>query len=71
MTGGHTVEHQKIDAATLRVILENVETDGLSQYVVGFEPSHARGASKTHTLEIKLVSKSSGKLEGGTRRAIY
>lgn len=71
MTGGRAVEHQKIDAATLRMILESVETDGLSQYVVGFEPSPTRGTSKAHKLEIKLVSKSSGKLEGGTRRAIY
>jgi hypothetical protein len=65
------VEYQAIDAATLRKILEDVKSAGLSQYVVGFVPSSDGGTGKEHDLQIRLASKSSGTLEGGKRRAVY
>jgi hypothetical protein len=71
MTGGLSVEHTSIDAATLRKILESVRNHGLSQYVVGFAPASGGATAKEHRLEIKLASKSSGALEGGKRRATY
>ena len=70
MTGGRSVEYTSIDAAALERILENVKNDGLSQYIVGFVPS-SEGAAQEHRLEVKLVSKSSGSLDGGKRRATY
>ena len=71
MTGGRAGEHAFIDAAALRKILENVKSDGLAQYVVGFAPASGNEAPKQHSLEIKLASRSAGALEGGKRRAVY
>lgn len=66
MTGGRAEEYASIDAAALRKILENVRSDGLAQYVVGFAPASGNEAPKQHSLEIKA-----GALEGGKRRAVY
>jgi len=71
MTGGRAEEYASIDAAALRKILENVRSDGLAQYVVGFAPASGNEAPKQHSLEIKLASRSAGALEGGKRRAVY
>jgi hypothetical protein len=71
MTGGSTVEHQQIDAKTLVRVLQAVKSAGISQYVVGFVPESVTAKPTVHKLEIRLSSKSSGTLEGGTRRATY
>lgn len=71
MTGGREVEYQRINAATLRKILEDFKSHALSEYVVGFAPPSPDGAPKEHKLEIKLASKSGVALEGGKRRATY
>ena len=70
MTGGRDVEWMQIDAATLRDIVEGVKNHGLTEYIVGFAPSGGQ-APRQHRLEIKRVSKKSGSLEGGKRRANY
>jgi hypothetical protein len=71
MTGGRAVEYPEIDAAALRKILETVESDALSQYVVGFVPNSSGAAPHEHKLEIRLAAKSGRALEGGMRRATY
>lgn len=71
MTGGRAEEYASIDAATLRKILDNVKSDGLAQYVVGFAPTPSNGAPTQHNLEVRLATKAAGALEGGKRRAVY
>jgi hypothetical protein len=71
MTGGREVEYMQINAATLGKILGDFKNHGLSEYVVGFVPPRVSGPPRQHRLEIKLASKSSGRLEGGRRRASY
>jgi hypothetical protein len=55
-------------------ILETVKRHALarftSSYTLWFAPS-ASGAPRKHNLEVKLASKSSGKLVDGKRSAIY
>ena len=74
MTGGRTVRHRRRSEAGY-FAYDPWRAAGPAACpcvtVIGFEPSPTTGTSKPHKLEIKLVSKSSGKLEGGTRRAIY
>jgi hypothetical protein len=71
MTGGQAMEYTAIDAQQLSDILASIRNNALAQYVVGFSPSSASSDRKEHRLEIKLVSKSAGAVEGGKRRAIY
>ncbi|HMD48705.1 MAG TPA: hypothetical protein VKG79_06395 [Bryobacteraceae bacterium] len=70
LTGGRTVEFASIDALLLLKILSAFKADALAQYVIGFEPD-SNASPKRHNLEVKVVKKSSGSLEGGKRRAVY
>ncbi len=70
LTGGRSFYPNRIDAAVVNDILDVVRNQGLSQYAVGFAPpSSAR--QRKHELEIRLKSKSAGKLMGGKRTAVY
>ncbi len=71
LTGGSYFDVLSIDAGRLRDILEAVKNEGLSQYVLGFNLPASSASTRGHKLEIRLVSKSSGKLMGGKREAIY
>jgi hypothetical protein len=71
MTGGRASEYTSIDAKKLRAILDGVVSDTIAQYVVGFVPASGEDAARQHHLEIRLVSKSAGTIEGGKRRAVY
>jgi len=70
LTGGQAFYPPRIDAAAVNEILEGIRNIGLSQYVVGFAPPPS-GREQTHKLQIRLKSKSSGKLQGGKRTAVY
>jgi len=71
MTGGQAAEYTSINAAQLENILVSIRNNALAQYVVGFSPPSEAGPRKTHKLEIRLVAKSAGSVEGGNRRALY
>jgi hypothetical protein len=71
MTGGRSLDYPQIDVALLSKILETVKSDGLQQYVAGFALPSTSSAPTQHTLQVRLKSKSAGKLEGGRRRAVY
>jgi hypothetical protein len=71
LTGGLSFEPYDMDVSEVRDILEAVKNEGLSQYVAGFVPQPLSGRPREHKLEIRLASKSSGKLLGGRRKAIY
>ncbi len=68
-TGGGMFYPSHINAKVISGILEFVRNRGLTQYVVGFVPGSSM--QKEHNLEIRLKSKSSGKLLGGQRKTVY
>jgi hypothetical protein len=69
LTGGRSFYPVRIGAGAVNDILNEIRDQGLSRYIVGFAPP--AGQQRTHTLEIKVTSKSSGKLVGGKRTAVY
>jgi hypothetical protein len=70
LTGGRAFYRQGIDEQVVSNLLEVVRNEGLLRYVVGFMPRPSERPRK-HTLEIKLKSKTTGKLIGGERTAVY
>jgi hypothetical protein len=70
LTGGRGFYPYSIDEGVVSSILKLIRNESLSQYVVGFVPP-APGRRKKHNLEIRLQSKSSGKLRGGKKTAVY
>jgi len=70
LTGGRAFYPNGIDEKMVSNILVVIRNEGLFQYVVGFAPEPS-GKQRTHRLEIRLKSKSSGKLRGGRRTAVY
>jgi hypothetical protein len=70
LTDGHAFYPPRIDTVTVTDILDTIRDKSLSQYVVGFPPG-ASGSQREHRLEIRLKSKSGGKVVGGKRAAVY
>ena len=70
LTGGRAYYPGGMDEKLVSNILVVMRNQGLFQYVVGFVPD-ASGPPRTHRLEIKLRSNSSGTLKGGKRTAEY
>jgi hypothetical protein len=68
-TGGHLFFPSHIDAKVVGGILDAVRDRGLPQYSVGFVPGAAK--PRLHNLEIRLKSKSNGRLIGGERKVVY
>jgi hypothetical protein len=71
LTGGRSFAPATTDVASLRDILESVKNEGLTQYMVGFVPQSTSPQPRQHKLEIRLASKSVGKLLGGKRTVAY
>ncbi|MGH9645806.1 MAG: hypothetical protein ACRD4E_03225 [Bryobacteraceae bacterium] len=69
LTGGGSFYPSSITPKVISEIVESVRNQGLTQYVVGFVPG--TGKPKEHRLEIRLKSKSLGKVSWGQRRATY
>jgi hypothetical protein len=69
-TGGRAFFPSQLDADLVVEVLNAIRNEGLSRYVLGFQPPSS-GQQRTHRLEVKLKSKSSGKLMGGKRTAVY
>ena len=69
LTGGSSFYPSSITAKVISGIIESVRNQGLTQYVVGFVPGTDK--SKEHRLEIRLKSKSLGKVSGGQRKTTY
>jgi hypothetical protein len=69
LTGGTSSYPSHITAEVIGGIIESVRNQGLTQYAVGFAPG--TGKPKEHRLEIRLKSKSIGKVSGGQRKTIY
>jgi hypothetical protein len=70
LTGGRAFYPSRMDPAAVSDILDVIRNQGLSQYLVGFAPASSAHRRK-HNLEIRLKSKSAGKLMGGMRTAVY
>jgi hypothetical protein len=69
LTGGTSSYPSQITAQVIGGIIESVRNQGLTQYAVGFAPG--TGKPKEHRLEIRLKSKSIGKISGGQRKTTY
>lgn len=69
MTGGDSFYPPQNTAKVIGGIIESVRNQGLTQYVAGFAPATEK--SREHRLEIRLKSKSIGKVSGGRRKTIY
>jgi len=70
LTGGRAFHPGGIDERVVSNVLEVTRNEGLLRYVVGFVPPPSAKPRK-HDLEIKLKSKSIGKLTGGQKTAVY
>jgi hypothetical protein len=75
LTGGHAFEAaDAMSAGEMRDIIKKVEVHALAharaQYVVGFTAA-ASDKSRDHRLEVKLASKSSGRVTGGKKTVRY
>jgi hypothetical protein len=70
LTDGESLYPTRLDASVVDNILSVIRDKGLSQYLVGFAPPPS-GQQRKHSLEIRLKSKSIGKLTGGKRTAVY
>jgi hypothetical protein len=69
-TSGRAFFPTELDAETLGKILEVIRNEGLSKYVLGFQPP-ASAKQRLHSLEVKLKSKATGKIMSGQRTAVY
>jgi len=67
LTGGRALTPDDIDSASLLDILQSVKNAAITQYVAGFSQPSRDGKGRQHKLEVRLVSKSRGKLTGGKR----
>lgn len=71
LTGGRSFAPDDLDSASLLDILQSVKNAAITQYVAGFELPPRDGKGRGHKLEVRLVSKSRGKLTGGKRTVPY
>ncbi len=70
LTGAESLYPSQVDVSVVDNILNVIRDKSLSQYVVGFAPASSVQQRK-HSLEVKLKSKSVGKLTGGKRTGVY
>lgn len=66
LTGGRSFDPREISPDVLRRILEFIIGQVRNEYVVGYSPD-ASSSKKTRKLEVRLRSKETGKVIGGTR----
>ncbi len=70
-TGGRSFDPPQINNMIVKTILEALVGSIRSEYVAGFYMPAASGEQKqAHKLEVKLVSKSKGRLSGGERTIV-
>jgi VWFA-related protein len=67
MTGGRAFSPRFFTQDTIRNILRFMVGQVRNEYVVGYYPATSAGGKKTHKLTVRLKSKETGKLLGGTR----
>jgi VWFA-related protein len=67
ITGGRAYSPRFFTPDTIRKILQFMVGQVRAEYVVGYYPPPAEGAARSHKLAVRLKSKETGKLLGGTR----
>ncbi len=70
LTGGRSFDPPMMNSDMLRRIISAMVGSVLTEYVVGFTPD-GQGTHTRHKLVVKLVSKETGKLIGGTRTVVH
>ena len=69
LTGGRSFDPPMMNSDMLRRITGALVGSVLTEYVVGFTPGSCE--SGKHKLAVKLRSKETGKLTGGTRTVVH
>jgi VWFA-related protein len=70
LTGGRSFDPPMMNSDMLRRITGSLVGSVLTEYVIGFTPETSVNPSK-HKLVVKLLSKETGKLTGGTRTVVH
>ncbi len=71
LTGGRSFDPREINLNILRQILAAMVAQIRCEYVLGFTPTPAAGQPARHKLQVKLRSKDTGKVLGGSRAITY
>ena len=71
LTGGRSFDPPMMNSDMLRRITGSMVGSVLTEYVVGFTPETAGASPTRHKLAVKLVSKDTGRLTGGTRTIVH
>jgi hypothetical protein len=70
LTGGRSFDPPMMNSDMLRRITGSLVGSVLTEYVIGFTPETSDNPAK-HKLVVKLASKETGKLQGGTRTIVH
>jgi len=71
LTGGRSFDPVTMSSDSLRRILNGMVGLVLSEYIVGFTPDPPGDKPAKHKITVKLASKETGKLTGGTRTIVH
>jgi hypothetical protein len=71
MSGGEAFRCGSVLKSDMESIIHTIEEQVRHQYVAGFAPEVSSGMPQKHTLEVKLISKTRGKILGGKRTIWY
>ena len=70
-TGGRSYDLRFPSSQSVRKILESLATLARTEYVVGYYPRRHGGEPTSRAVEVRLASKSVGKLYGGRRTIVH
>jgi VWFA-related protein len=70
-TGGRSFDPLAMNNTVVRAILSAVVKQVRYEYVVGYAPGESGSEMRAHKVQVKLLSKDKGKIEGGTRTVIH
>jgi len=71
LTGGRDFDPPEITLDVMQRILEGMVFYAGTEYVVGFSPEAGDGKPRKHKIEVRLRNAQDGKIEGGSRTAVY
>ena len=70
LTGGRSFDPPMMNSDMLRRITSAMVGSVVTEYVIGFTPETSNSPAR-HKLVVKLISKETGKLLGGTRTVVH
>jgi VWFA-related protein len=70
-TGGRSFDPPVVSSTVLRTILAGVVQKVRAEYVVGFVPGEPGENQRAHKVQVKMIAKDKGKLQGGARSVVH